>query len=350
MSNPLITFFVCAYNQEQFIREAVEGAFAQTYSPLEIVLSDDCSPDRTFEIMRQMAAAYRGPHQVALNRNERNLRLGAHLNKIVALSRGEILVGAAGDDISFKNRTERIYNAWIESSGTAFSIYSSMIEIDGSGAQKGLWNNGVPIHPASLSAMLGRKQAGLYGFSQAFHRKVYDVFGPMDDRLLYECVAIPFRSLLLGTIKYIPEPLGYYRRHATNTWVDPYTTLPTLTKRRQVLRTDRAYLVTWLRDLRKASVLGMLSDEESEELQTEVVKRLYENGLESKFYESPLPASLLVLCREYFELAKLKHMLRILKRSWQSQRAAPEPVAQTPKPLYYDSVGKMRRLEDDPKR
>src|SRR5271156_4250872 len=140
VDRPLLTFGIAAFNQEPYIREAVEGAFAQTYSPLEIVLSDDCSPDRTFEIMRQMAAAYRGPHQVALNRNERNLRLGAHLNKIVALSRGEILVGAAGDDISFKNRTERIYNAWIESSGTAFSIYSSMIEIDGSGAQKGLWN------------------------------------------------------------------------------------------------------------------------------------------------------------------------------------------------------------------
>ena len=47
---PLLTFAVGAYNQERFIREAVESAFAQTYSPLEIVLSDDCSRDRTFEI------------------------------------------------------------------------------------------------------------------------------------------------------------------------------------------------------------------------------------------------------------------------------------------------------------
>ena len=69
---PLITFALFAYNQERFIREAVEGAFSQTYSPLEIILSDDCSPDRTFEIMKEMAAEYTGPHTIVLNRNEKN--------------------------------------------------------------------------------------------------------------------------------------------------------------------------------------------------------------------------------------------------------------------------------------
>ena len=31
---PLVTFALFAYNQEDYIREAVEGAFAQTYEPL----------------------------------------------------------------------------------------------------------------------------------------------------------------------------------------------------------------------------------------------------------------------------------------------------------------------------
>ena len=44
---PRVTLAVIAYNQERFIREAIEGAFAQTYQPLEIILSDDCSSDRT---------------------------------------------------------------------------------------------------------------------------------------------------------------------------------------------------------------------------------------------------------------------------------------------------------------
>ena len=73
---PLITFALFAYNQEAYVREAIEGAFAQTYEPLEIILSDDCSTDRTFEIMQEMAAAYRGPHRVRVNLNPVNLGVG----------------------------------------------------------------------------------------------------------------------------------------------------------------------------------------------------------------------------------------------------------------------------------
>ena len=74
---PLVTFALFAYNQERFIREAVEGALSQDYSPLQIILSDDCSIDRTYEIMREMAAAYEGSHEIVLNRNEENLGLAA---------------------------------------------------------------------------------------------------------------------------------------------------------------------------------------------------------------------------------------------------------------------------------
>jgi glycosyltransferase involved in cell wall biosynthesis len=49
---PLLTLAMFAYNHERFIAEAVRGALRQTYSPLEIIISDDCSTDRTFEIIQ----------------------------------------------------------------------------------------------------------------------------------------------------------------------------------------------------------------------------------------------------------------------------------------------------------
>ncbi|MCK5536618.1 MAG: glycosyltransferase, partial [Bacteroidales bacterium] len=60
---PLISFTLFAYNQEKYIQEAVEGALSQTYSPLEIVISDDCSTDRTFEIIKELTEDYSGPHK-----------------------------------------------------------------------------------------------------------------------------------------------------------------------------------------------------------------------------------------------------------------------------------------------
>ncbi|MEO5658257.1 MAG: glycosyltransferase, partial [Polaromonas sp.] len=47
---PLVTFVLFAYNQKKFIAEAVNGALSQTYSPLQIILSDDASTDGTYEV------------------------------------------------------------------------------------------------------------------------------------------------------------------------------------------------------------------------------------------------------------------------------------------------------------
>jgi len=101
---PLVTFALFAYNQEKYIREAVEGAFAQTYQPLEIILSDDCSSDRTFEIMQEMAAKYKGPHQVRATRNIKNLGVTQHFLTRCKEAKGGIIVVAAGDDISLPTR------------------------------------------------------------------------------------------------------------------------------------------------------------------------------------------------------------------------------------------------------
>src|SRR5690606_9493062 len=92
---PLVTFALFAYNQENYIREAIEGAFAQTYEPLEIILSDDCSTDQTFEIMQEVVLGYNGPHKVCVRRNEVNLGLAGHINSILAQAEGEFICWAA---------------------------------------------------------------------------------------------------------------------------------------------------------------------------------------------------------------------------------------------------------------
>jgi len=53
-NRPLLTFALVSCNQEPFVREAVEAALAQSYSPLEVILSDDCSDDRSFAIMEEL--------------------------------------------------------------------------------------------------------------------------------------------------------------------------------------------------------------------------------------------------------------------------------------------------------
>src|SRR4051812_12097634 len=91
-AKPLITFLVFTYQHSKFIQEALAGAFAQTYSPLQIVISDDASTDGNWDVIQRTVADYRGPHKIVVNRNERNLGFAKHLNRCFELCTGEIIV------------------------------------------------------------------------------------------------------------------------------------------------------------------------------------------------------------------------------------------------------------------
>lgn len=117
---PLVTFALFAYTQERYVGEAIESALAQTYEPLEIILSDDCSPDGTFAIMQELAEAYTGPHKVTVRQSPKNRGLLRHVLDVMKEANGKYVVVSAGDDISFTQRTERLC-ALMEQEGADFA-------------------------------------------------------------------------------------------------------------------------------------------------------------------------------------------------------------------------------------
>lgn len=211
---PLATFALLAYNQEKYIREAVEGALSQTYEPLEIILSDDCSSDRTFELMQEMAAAYVGPHKVILNRNPNNFGIGSHINKVMDLSIGKYIVGAAGDDISKPERVSNTVNAFLMSPEKILSVWSSARYIDAAGK---LIERPFPKPTAPYSERsMAQNVCPVIGATHAWDRTVFDFFGPLDQGVMFEDNAISFRSYLIGDIKFLAEDLVDYRFHDNN--------------------------------------------------------------------------------------------------------------------------------------
>lgn len=216
-SRPLITFALFAYNHERFVAEAVRGALRQTYSPLEILVSDDCSTDRTFEIVQAEVAGYSGPHEVRLNRNEPNLGFGPNINRVMELARGELIVAASADDVSLPERVERLYQVYAGSEGKALSIFSNANVIDENGTAEG-GKYLFPIAPEALTASyLARRLSGVLGATHAWHRRVFEVLGPIiEKKSVAEDVIIAFRSALLGEVRFIDEPLVFYRLHGNN--------------------------------------------------------------------------------------------------------------------------------------
>ncbi len=213
---PLVTFAVFSYNQERFIREAVESALSQTRSPLQIILSDDGSKDRTFEIMKQMAADYRGPHEILLNRNDPNLGIGAHVSKVISMAKSELIVGLAGDDACDSSRTEKYLGCWEAARRPVCVIYSNAVETDIEGGAIG--ETVMPSgRMATIIDVLNGACPPVIGCSQAWHRSLFDFFGPLPPEVMNEDGALWFRASILGKVLHVPEKLVRHRNHGSNT-------------------------------------------------------------------------------------------------------------------------------------
>lgn len=221
---PLVSLIIIAFNQERYVREAIEGAFAQTYSPLEIILSDDNSPDTTFRIMQEMAAAYVGPHRLVLNRNDRNLGLVPHIDRAMSLAKGRFVVINAGDDVSTPERTARIVEAWEDSGRTIRLVHSPAIEMDDAGRQLGLRTSPKAMIENPTPFAVASDRNFILGATLAWDRAIFDEFGPLGSELSVEDTIIPFRAALLGGIGYVDEPLVLYRTGGMSSAIGPRVT------------------------------------------------------------------------------------------------------------------------------
>lgn len=91
----LVSIMIPTYNQEDYIGEAVESALRQDYSNLEVVVTDDCSTDKTGEI----AIKYIPDHRFKYVKNAKNLgRVGNYHNTAHNEVQGKWAVNLDGDD------------------------------------------------------------------------------------------------------------------------------------------------------------------------------------------------------------------------------------------------------------
>lgn len=214
---PLVTFALFSYNQEQFIEHALRGALAQTYEPLEIIVSDDCSEDRTFEIIQEIAGAYSGPHNIRLNRNANNMGISRNVQYVHGIARGEYIIHAAGDDISYPERTTKVVEAFQAESPVPSLVMSNAHVIDEDGTILGLFSapdqpvREIDSSPTDFTSIGG---AGTY----AIHRSLVATFPPPAREIYGEDRILLIRAKLMAGTAYIPDILVQYRVSRYGVW------------------------------------------------------------------------------------------------------------------------------------
>ncbi len=210
---PLVSLALFAYNQEKFIREAMVGALAQSYSPLEVIVSDDASTDRTFEIIKSIEEQYSGPHELIINRNEKNLGMGGHAARVYGMCRGEFIFNAAGDDVSIPHRVEVMVREAFSGRHAPSLAFSNAVRMSESGVEQGPFLP--PTMPRQYTGQRNPLAGGMdvLGCAVAFRSELVARFPLMRAGIRAEDIVLIRRAYLLGGVCYIPEVLVKYRCH-----------------------------------------------------------------------------------------------------------------------------------------
>lgn len=216
-SNPLVSLILFTYNQENYIEEAIIGALAQTYSPLEIVISDDFSNDNTFQIIQKCVNNYSGPHRIILNKNEKNIGLVNHVNYLFyEKTNGEFVVVSAGDDISLPNRVEKSINFMLKNPDVV-ALSSSLLNIDENSNQVAIQSDDLKEDIIyDINYYLSDSFKHINGASRIVRRSLINAFPKLNSECPTEDTTFLLRAFLHGKVALLKEKLVHYRIHSNN--------------------------------------------------------------------------------------------------------------------------------------
>lgn len=103
-NEPLVSVIIPVYNAEKFIKDTLESVINQTYKNLEIICVNDCSTDKSLDILNEYA---KKDSRIKVFSNEVNSRVAKTRNNAVAHATGEYLAFCDADDIWRKEKIQK---------------------------------------------------------------------------------------------------------------------------------------------------------------------------------------------------------------------------------------------------
>lgn len=104
---PKITVCITSYNHEDYVRQAIDSVLNQTYQNIEIFVYDDCSTDRTFEILKSYGDKI---NSIRHQQNHGSKAVHETINKAIAESKGEYFYRLDSDDFIESDYFELMIN------------------------------------------------------------------------------------------------------------------------------------------------------------------------------------------------------------------------------------------------
>ncbi|MEY3501119.1 MAG: hypothetical protein RL308_2791 [Bacteroidota bacterium] len=189
--NPLVTIICLSYNHDKFVLETLNSVVNQNYSPIELIIVDDCSLDTTKSIIEDWLLSH---SNVRFIDNEINLGNTKSFNNALKFAKGEYIIDLAADDILLPNGIQMQVDAFQKSTYKNLGIVYGNAEIIN---ENGSFNSYYFPVDANGTVISKRKTGDIYSsvlstgdsicsVSTLIKKDVFDFLGGYDETLGYE--------------------------------------------------------------------------------------------------------------------------------------------------------------------
>lgn len=129
MDNALVSIVTPVYKAEKYIKETIQSVLNQTYENFELILIDDCSPDNSAIVIKDIA---KKDSRIKYVKLEKNSGAAVARNKGIELAQGRYIAFIDSDDKWYPEKLDKQIN-FMEDNKVAFTYTKfEMINDDGS--------------------------------------------------------------------------------------------------------------------------------------------------------------------------------------------------------------------------
>lgn len=215
---PLVSVYMLAYAHERFIAQAIEGVVAQRCDfPIELIVGDDCSPDRTGEIVRDEQR--RHPALIRVLTAARNVGAPANARRCLAAARGEFIAICEGDDYwCDPTKLQRQVDILRARPDVSLVCHRAGLVDAATGRASGA------VHTAFRSRMLAPRElvlgdgGAVATASIVVRRRVFDARPDWWLRAPVGDYALVLRASMLGKVAYLHRLMSMYRINVPGSW------------------------------------------------------------------------------------------------------------------------------------
>lgn len=199
---------LATYNGEKYLAKQLESLFQQTYSNIEIIAVDDSSSDKTIEILKEHAKRH-GNMKVFVN--DVNLGFVKNFDKGCSLSKGDFIALCDQDDYWHPDKIKKM----AEAIGDAPMIYCDSFICDQNLQETGKKVSNIVNCRTFNNCLQQVIFCRIYGHATLFKKALYKRAHPFLGVIPHDWW-LSYLATFQGVIKYLPEPLVFYRQHSSN--------------------------------------------------------------------------------------------------------------------------------------